>query len=1773
MNPLQLTPLADGGVSSQAPYFNDYTSAIEKNYYAILFKSAYPVQNRELTQLQYLLQNQVNSLGSYVFKNGSLVLGSSDHQMCDVVVIDQTGTDTLVATELVGRQIKNVNSDAQGVFHIADAKILPVLNTNTNAVVVRLCLFVTNSSPLVNGSTLIPNNATFSIAATEQLVEVTATVSDFSITQKALVAHVDESVFFYDGYFLRTAAQSSVVFTINSITGIANFDISNTTAKAGLFVEKDIATIGTDETLGDPAAGSTNFGGAGADRLKINLGLGILPWDGLISDKPDDNFIELFRFKNGVIVGNTEKPQNGPILDLLATQVAEINGSFTVQPFKISFNSENAETWVDESDMPKPQSFGVTLEKGVAYNNGYRVETQENKIFTGETAIQKARTTQSVSTAEIPVAGARYVLVKLHPSYGNDLPNPSIAPIVDLFNGATKIGKARFTGLVFAGIDAETSEKFYNCYLSNITMLDYAPFTSVTAIKKYNSTTMFLPYETPLALRGDGDFVAIAPITTFPVDELNISDARYVAQRSAIAQAFDSSQSYTFTDTTGSGIVGVGATALDANAIASNFIFFETVAGVTTDITSLVTDFTGIIGTNLRYTSVSFKLNRTYNATGKTITVYFKINVQQPDIASSLRPTFRLKYLKLNCLIGTADSDRFNLPDNGVVNLRIPDVYRIRKIIATEINGGLDVTSLFALDNGQADTIYDYAKIRVISTNLAGLNTDSESLSGKFGGKLKVYADVFQWSGDKGMFSPASYIWETGISSDRSVRKEFSLLKQNQNIPKRDVENQPWFGNYSQENVLSYKSSISGKTFLLDRCFDFRQRVPTSITFNMTAENVLGTTGYEHSYRITPNTAYVSDIMNASLDEAYIPCSIAGNNIIASYKFYLPRVDSAVLSSDNKISIIQGIPSTTPVPPAIPVKSLALWDINVPAYTPEPVASYITAEYINNQRLTSREIHALSTRLDRVEKSIALDQLEAKLINERIMDPTAPQTEMMKMGIFSDKFVDFSLADNYNTAYYATIDATSQTLRPGVTVQNLTLQPSAFGSIPAFPEQTIANRVYRQLSQAGSSIALFDNRFVTLTPDDEESVFVYQTLASSTINLNPFAVFAWQGQVSVKPAIDNWVDTNATVTTVNSTGLTIFGQNWQDWSDTLVGPVRVNGQVNGVDPTTGITWNNVHATTSLSVSGRHAVLSPDGIWRQRIAVGRGLSGSGTRINTNIIAYLRPRPLFLSVSGLKPNTQMYVFFDKTDVTNSCVKRENASRWADTSADILSTTPVTGVSAVGAKTDAAGNFDVIFNIPANTFVTGTRNITVTSNASGLTGIGDSFATGTFQAQGISTTQETFVIDPTIVEEVTWRDPIAQSFLVSSAQHPNGIALSSIDLFFRTKDDTIPVIIEIRPSVNGYPNNSVTIASSRIVVSPDDIVIGTNPDGTQIPTTMRFAAPVFLPPGEYHIVARSNSNSYTVWTAITGDVDSTGKRITTQPYAGTFFKSANNSTWIPDGSRTLSFVLRRYTWNDQINVQASSIKFENVASEINPLYIDTMFVKAEVIDFGSAEYTIDWSYAGVDAASGSPDVRTIFTPNENTSLTSRKQINTNNTMSVFAALKTYNPDLSPTIDISQLSLTAIKNVIELAVVGSETEPTPTINNFNQFRYITKPITLANGFEAFSLRVDMQLMLPPYYSFEVYVKALGSHDASSTFEQRPWEKLKPASTLYPVYDNKSFNEVSFVPEDPMTGITYEESGLIKTFAIKIVANKTSANANLANPPLVKNLRGVALL
>ena len=54
------------------PYYDDFDK--DKNFYRVLFRPGFPIQARELSTMQSILQNQVEGIGTHLFKDGAMVI-------------------------------------------------------------------------------------------------------------------------------------------------------------------------------------------------------------------------------------------------------------------------------------------------------------------------------------------------------------------------------------------------------------------------------------------------------------------------------------------------------------------------------------------------------------------------------------------------------------------------------------------------------------------------------------------------------------------------------------------------------------------------------------------------------------------------------------------------------------------------------------------------------------------------------------------------------------------------------------------------------------------------------------------------------------------------------------------------------------------------------------------------------------------------------------------------------------------------------------------------------------------------------------------------------------------------------------------------------------------------------------------------------------------------------------------------------------------------------------------------------------------------------------------------------------------------------------------------------------------------------------------------------------------------------------------------------------------------------------------------------------------
>ena len=155
-----------------------------------------------------------------------------------------------------------------------------------------------------------------------------------------------------------------------------------------------------------------------------------------------------------------------------------------------------------------------------------------------------------------------------------------------------------------------------------------------------------------------------------------------------------------------------------------------------------------------------------------------------------------------------------------------------------------------------------------------------------------------------------------------------------------------------------------------------------------------------------------------------------------------------------------------------------------------------------------------------------------------------------------------------------------------------------------------------------------------------------------------------------------------------------------------------------------------------------------------------------------------------------------------------------------------------------------------------------------------------------------------------------------------------VTKIQTYFKSKDATVPVRLELRPVVNGAPSSDDILPGSVVVLPPSAVqtaVSQTQASALSSPTTFTFDEPIFLEHDEeYAIVLLSDCNSYEAYVGETYEfqLGSTERRIDRQPSLGSLFKSQNGTTWTPDQTKDLAFDL----FKAQFTTAGGTVVFEN-------------------------------------------------------------------------------------------------------------------------------------------------------------------------------------------------------------------------------------------------------
>ncbi len=381
--------------------------------------------------------------------------------------------------------------------------------------------------------------------------------------------------------------------------------------------------------------------------------------------------------------------------------------------------------------------------------------------------------------------------------------------------------------------------------------------------------------------------------------------------------------------------------------------------------------------------------------------------------------------------------------------------------------------------------------------------------------------------------------------------------------------------------------------------------------------------------------------------------------------------------------------------------------------------------------------------------------------------------------------------------------------------------------------------------------------------------------------------------------------------------------------------------------------------------------------------------------------------------------------------------------------------------------------IFHIPETPnfkFTTGEKLFVVTDQLSSKDSDNSLYASAKYVAQGLVTqtvvppvqAPPTQVVTPPTTQPTTTRrrrrDPVAQTFftpLPKSAKQNYGIFVSSIDLFFKSKPKSaeqeggvdrlqLPVSCRIVTTLNGFPTESV-IATS--VVEWKDVKTSDIPDANDPSTSTKFSFkdPVYLlPETEYALIVQSESPDYDVYISELGQNilgSNPPRRVSEQPYVGSFFRSQNASTWTPYQNQDLMFVINKCVFSKDI---IARLGFQHTPPT-KLVLMDRLFVHSTEANFPSTD--IDYKIKTKSANTGAFDADFVtITPNRlysfggdlSTSIktSSRRRLlsaGSKQSVNVQVEMTTSDSDVSPVINRERLGIIAMRNVINNAGISN--------------------------------------------------------------------------------------------------------------------------------------------
>ena len=794
--------------------------------------------------------------------------------------------------------------------------------------------------------------------------------------------------------------------------------------------------------------------------------------------------------------------------------------------------------------------------------------------------------------------------------------------------------------------------------------------------------------------------------------------------------------------------------------------------------------------------------------------------------------------------------------------------------VSTVTAGSKVITSNFTLDTGQRDNYYDISRL-VRKPNVASPL-----------GRLLVVFDFFSHgSGD--FFSVDSYA---------------------------DVGGQMGYDDipgYSATKIDPDDAEPSGQFDLRD-CLDFRP----------TVENIAGASDTVTTIDTITATASSFDFQNRQFDgtgAVVVDTPKVNNALTCDFEHFLNKIAILYIDNNGDFKLVEGVSAEDPVEPATLEGAMKLAIFYIPAFTFNP--SSVKVQKMKNQRFTMKDIGLLKERIESLEYYTSLSLLERDAESFEILDQNG--LNRFKSGFVVDNFSGHRVGDIGHKDYKVAIDMEENELRPQCVMR-------------------ATNLIEKDITDSARTTAGYQKTGDLLTRPYTTSTFIEQPYATKPENVQSAMIYEYIGKINLNPPGDEWFETEAApdiiinregnfdaVVAQQRNQLGVIWNSWEtQWSGVVASRVQTrtesgfaHGSMFGRHA-----WGWTEGTFERTISTTRTDLRRTGV-RTSVVENVEQENVGERIVSRAtIPFIRPRTISGTGECFRPNTRLYAFFEGRNISPFITPSSSSFS--------VDATIVEGSSLV---TDEHGKIEFTFRIPEYRFAgqeniprfrTGEVEFRLTASdantkvpAPSTAGQTIYTATGTLNtvSQIIESTRNARIVQENLSETTTVTnsivgderltrfrtDPLAQTFIVTEN---GGCFVPSVDLFFSKKDNTLPVWVEIREVVNGYPGPTL-IPFGRKVLNPSEVNIDATTGNTA--TNFKFDSPVYLKEGiEYCLVVMTNSLEYKVWISGLGETDVSGSNrlISKQPHLGVLFKSQNNRTWTAVQSEDLKFKMNK-------------------------------------------------------------------------------------------------------------------------------------------------------------------------------------------------------------------------------------------------------------------------